>query len=135
MKAPPATPPRCESGQDLTRGTTPSSVEDSPTQANGHVNGNAKSEKNKRRNKKLDGKSLMDRVEKFVEASTPPVLRIDKLHAMLQAEGLGDNPTTIPRLTQHLQALKERFVVEGNMVTTMKFAEHNEVKGVLGAIN
>lgn len=108
---------------------------DSQANGNGHGNGDLKSDRNsKRRAKKQEGSSFMRTVEKLLEASDPPVLTVDELHKRIQAQGpQGESPATIPRLLQHLKALPERFLVDGQQVALVRFAHREEVQNILKA--
>jgi len=124
--------------------TTPSLSDDSPQsyefespQANGNwlTNGTSKADRNsKRRAKKQEGSSLMRTVEKLLEASDPPILAVDDLHKRIEAQGpQAESPATVPRLLQHLKALPERFLVDGQHVTLVRFAHRDEVQHILKA--
>lgn len=75
----------------------------------------------------------MRNVEKLLEASDPPILLVDELHRRLQASSVpqSENAATASRLLQHLKALPERFLVDGQRVTLVRFAHRDEVKHML----
>jgi len=73
-------------------------------------------------------------VEKLLEASDPPILAVDELHNRIQAKvPQAESPATVPRLLQHLKALPERFLVDGQQVALVRFAHREEVQNILKA--